>query len=246
MSLDPPAPAVPAVPVGPVATIGAAITKMQAIDAQLKPEDPLGFKDGLYCFNNMYLQVTQQVNADLERNFYHDPDFMTALDVTFANLYFAAYDVADTPAQVPPAWRPLVEQRDNHDIEDIQFALAGMNAHINHDLPKAVVDTCVKLTTAPDDGSHHADYQKVDQLLDNAEQAIRQSLETRIEQAVDDHLKAVATLTCNWCMNSARDVAWDNSLLLWAIRDVSLAQTLFLDGLARTTAMASRLLLVAV
>jgi hypothetical protein len=37
-------------------------------------------------------------------------------------------------------------------IEPVQFALAGMNAHINHDLPLAMVSTCTALGTAPDVG----------------------------------------------------------------------------------------------
>lgn len=47
-------------------------------------------------------------------------------------------------------------------------------------------------------------------------------------------------------MNSARDLAWNNSLLLWALRDDPFARGLFLDGLAASTALASRMLLVAV
>jgi hypothetical protein len=46
--------------------------------------------------------------------------------------------------------------------------------------------------------------------------------------------------------NSARDLAWQNSLLLWELRDIPLARELFLDSLAAGTAAASRLLLVAV
>ena len=121
-----------------------------------------------------------------------------------------------------------------------------MNAHINHDLPVAVVSTCTALATSPEAGQHFADYQKVDQLLDAAEQSIRQSFESALELAVDHHLSAVATLTCNWSINSARDLAWNNSLLLWALRDDPFARGLFLDSLAASTALASRMLLVAV
>jgi hypothetical protein len=150
-------------------------------------------------------------------------------------------DTAGNPAAVPLAWRPLVERR-----EPVQFALAGINAHINHDLPVAMVSTCAALATPPDASEHFADYLKVDQLLDAAEQSIRQSSETAAELAVDHHLSAVATLTCNWTINSARDLAWDNARLLWPVRDDPLARGLFLDSLAASTALASRMLLVAV
>ena len=154
--------------------------------------------------------------------------------------------MAGDPAAVPLAWRPLAERRTQAGIEPIQFALAGMNAHINHDLPVAVVSACAALATAPEAGQHFADYQKVDQLLDAAEQSIRQSFESAAELAVDRHLRAVATLTCNWSINTARDLAWNNSLLLWALRDDPPARGLFLDSLATSTALASRMLLVAV
>jgi len=225
------------VPDTPVVSVPAAITQMEAIAAALPAAD------GLACFNRMYLDVTQQVNSQLGQGFFADPAFMTQLDVAFANLYFAAVGTAGTPAAVPLAWRPLAEARAVAGIEPVQFALAGMNAHINHDLPIAMVSTCTALATAPDAGSHFADYQKVDQLLDAAEQSVRQSLESAAEQAVDRHLAAVANLIASWTINSARDLAWNNTLLLWAVRDEPIARALFLDTL---TALASKMLLVAV
>ena len=213
---------------------------MEAIEASLPAAD------GLACFNRMYLDVTTQVNSRLGQGFFADPVFMTNLDVAFANLYFGAADSAADPATVPLAWRPLVERRAMAGIEPVQFALAGMNAHINHDLPLAMVSTCAALATSPEAGSHFADYQKVDQLLDAAEQSIRQSFESAPELTVDRHLSAVSNLVANWSINSARDLAWDNCRLLWGMRDDPLARELFLGSLAASAAVASRLLLVAV
>jgi hypothetical protein len=209
-------------------------------------ETALSAADGLACFNRMYLEVTRQVNSELGQGFYADPAFMTHLDVAFASLYFGAADAAANPATAPLAWRPLMEQRANKGIEPIQFALAGMNAHINHDLPLAVVSTCTALNTSPDVGAHFADYQKVDQLLDAAEQSIRQTFESAPELAVDHHLSAVNNLIADWTINSARDLAWNNCLLLWAVRDDPIARGLLADSLAASAAMASRLLLVTV
>ena len=228
------------VPDAPVASVADAIARMEAIDAALPSTD------GVACFNRMYLAVTQQVNSQISAGFFADPVFMTQLDVTFANLYFAAAGTLGDLAAVPSAWLPLAERRDMAGIEPIQFALAGMNAHINHDLPLAVVAACEALSTSPDAGSHYDDYQKVDELLDGAEQAVRESFETAAELAVDRHLAAVADLLGNWTINDARDLAWTNCLLLWAVRDDPIARGLFLDTLAASTALASRLLLVAV
>jgi hypothetical protein len=213
---------------------------MEAIGAALPATD------GLACFNRMYLEVTRAIGADLSQGFYADPAFMTRLDVTFANLYFAAGQVAETPEAVPAAWRPLAELRGAAGVEPIQFALAGMNAHINHDLPVAVVATCAELGTSPGAGTHYADFQKVDALLDAEEEAIRRSFETRVEHTVDRHLHAVDNLVACWAINSARDLAWQHAQVLWELRGDGPARGLFLDGLAETTALASRLLLTAV
>ncbi|HEV3291235.1 MAG TPA: DUF5995 family protein [Streptosporangiaceae bacterium] len=229
------------VPQVPVTTVAGVIARMEAIEAALAPVD------GVACFNRLYLEVTRQVSSGIGQGFFADPAFMTHLDVAFASFYFGAIDAAAAnPAAVPMAWRPLVEQRAASGIEPIQFALAGINAHINHDLPLAVVSTCTALATAPEAGPHFADYQKVDQLLNAAEQSARQSFESAPELAVDHHLSAVSNLIADWTITSARDLAWNNCLLLWALRDDPAARALLADSLAASAALASRLLLVAV
>ena len=228
-------------PAGPPATsIADVITRMEAIDGALPAHD------GLACFNRMYLLITQQVDQRIGQGLFADPAFMTRLDVVFANLYFDAVDAAAGRGPLPAAWQPLLSQRDNPGIDPIQFALAGMNAHINHDLPVSVVATCRDLNTAPEDGTRHQDYQKVDQLLDDAEQSVRQSFETGVLLEADRHTQAVDNLVCSWSITESRDIAWDNALALWAVRDHPLVTDLFLAGLSRTVAVASRALLVAV
>ena len=224
----------------PVTSVDEAIARMQAI------EQSLPAADGLACFNHMYLEVTQDVNSRLAKGFFSDRHFMSSLDTGFANIYFDAVDaLADPPAPIPTAWKPLIEARSQSGIYPIQFALAGMNAHINHDLPIALVQTCTQLGTAPADGSHHEDYQKVDALLDAAEQSVRQSFESGVVLRDDRHEHAVLNLVGNWSINSARDVAWDTALALWRTRDDPTVEVLLMSSLARTVAMASRCLLVA-
>jgi hypothetical protein len=223
----------------PVGSIDDAIARMQQIDATL----PAG--DGLACFNRMYLEVTQQVQQRMTQGFFSDPAFLGQLDVVFANIYFAAVNaVVEQPTNLPAAWAPLLQSRGDPGIFPIQFALAGMNAHINHDLPLAVVQTCGDLGVAPDQGTIHADYQKVDALLDAADQAVRQSFESSGIQDADRRVEVVINLIGNWSINSARDVAWDTALGLWGSRSITAVEDLLMNALARTVAMASRCLLV--
>lgn len=231
----------PPPPGPPVTTMDEAITRMQAIDAALPATD------GVACFNRMYLEVTQKVAADVSQNFFADPVFLTSLDVVFFNLYLDAVNaMSASPDDLPVAWAPLLNARGNTNVESIQFALAGMNSHINHDLPIALVTTCSALALAPDDGSHHADYQKVDVLLDAAEQSIRESFESGVVLDADRHTKAVVNLVAGWSITAARDVAWDTAVTLWTIRHIGVARDLLLSSLARTVATASCTLLAAV
>ena len=86
----------------------------------------------------------------------------------------------------------------------------------------------------------------MDALLDAAEQSIRQSFESAPELALDRHLQAVDNLVACWSINAARDLAWGNAAVLWELRDDPFARGLFLDSLAASMALASRLLLTAV
>jgi Family of unknown function (DUF5995) len=223
---------------GPVASVPEAIARMQALDKAL----PAG--DGLACFNRMYIGVMQQIAARLSQGFFADPAAMTHLDVVFANLYFDAATAA-APADAPPAWQPLLQRRADPGIEPVQFALAGMNTHISHDLPIAVATTCANLSFPPTAEAFREDYQKVDQLLDAAEQAVRESFESGAVLAADEHLRAVLNLIGNWGINQARDIAWDTALGLWEARDLPVVRDLLLASLARTVAATSQLLLVA-
>ena len=216
------------------------IARMQAIDGALAPAD------GVACFNRMYLEVTQDVQSHLGQGFFADPPFLGSLDVVFANLYFHAVNaLATPPTPIPSAWQPLLAARSQTGIYPVQYAFAGMNAHINYDLPIALVRTCAQLATAPDDGTHHDDYQKVDTLLDASEQSIRQSFESGAALRADRHAQTVLDLVGNWSITSARDVAWDTAEALWRSRGDATVEDLMMNGLARTVAMASRFLLVA-
>ena len=112
--------------------IAPVIARMEEIDATLPR------KDGVAYFNRLYLQVTKAVDASAAGTTFEDPAFLDRLDVVFAGLYFDAEATITTGAQAPLSWRPLIEMRADQ-REPIQFALAGMSAHINHDLAVAEI-----------------------------------------------------------------------------------------------------------
>jgi hypothetical protein len=222
----------------PVTSVAEAIARMQALDEALPPGDGLG------CFNHMYLGIMRQIAQRLSQGFFTDPATMTHLDLVFANLYFAAAGAGE-PSAAPAAWQPLLNCRAEAGIEPVQFALAGMNTHISHDLPIAVATTCTELSFAPTATVFRNDYEKVDQVLDAAEQSARESFESGAILAADQHLRSVINLVANWNLNQAREIAWSTALALWEARDLPEVGYLLRASLGRSVAATSQLLLVA-
>src|SRR3954468_2785248 len=129
---------------------------------------PLPKRDGVACFTRLYLSVTEGVQQRLAGFVFADPTFLARLDVIFAGLFFTALDAAAAEGRhgMPHAWAPLVEARSGHGIAPLQFAFAGMSAHINRDLPVALVTTCTELGIGLEEGSpQHRDFEHVNAVL---------------------------------------------------------------------------------
>lgn len=222
-----------------VSTISDVIARMHKIDAALPR------KDGVAIFNRLYLQVTLAVDAASAGSDFENKPFLDRLDVVFAGLYFDAQATVDSGAGCPAAWRPLVETR-SETREPIQFALAGMTAHINHDLPIAVVTTCEEYGLVPEDASAiHRDYQRVDGLLAAVETQVAGWFDSGLIADIEDvtPTKTDAAIAM-WSLATARDVAWDHAKLLWGLRHTGPIRDGYLDALARTTELASCAMLV--
>jgi uncharacterized protein DUF5995 len=217
-------------------TIDDVVARMHKIDAALPKAD------GVACFNRMYLEVTELVRTRLAAGFFQHAALMTRLDVIFAGLYFAAVDAADAGRPVPEPWAPLVASRHHTHILPVQFALAGMNAHINHDLALAVFTTCQQAKTTPD--HIHADYRRINELLASVEEPVRESFLTGVAGEVDRDLNPVIHVVDSWSIEKARDAAWANAQALWSMRALDTVRALFLDALGRMVGFASRALLV--
>ena len=221
-------------------SVDGVLARLREIDAALPATD------GVAVFNRMYLTVTERIAGIIAepapgRTWFRDPQTMAALDVAFANLWLAAYDQDAAGRSVTPAWRPLFELRGAGRLP-VQYAVAGMNTHIEHDLPIAVVSTCRARGLAPDD--IRADYETVNQILAEVESSIRRSFLDAVGQHVDDRVGPVVHLISCWDIDKARDIAWITAETIWALRDTSFLSDRFLDGLGHTVGMTSRALLI--
>jgi hypothetical protein len=202
-------------------TIADVLAQMQSIDSRLPAND------GLRWFNRLYLMVTQEVHAKESSGTWQSPEWLAHLDVVFAGLYFDALRDFVAGRGTPSAWSAVFAARFTIGIDRIQFAVAGMNAHINHDLSLALLKTDADMNLVPaQDGTEHRDYQTVNALLsDTMPGALNMLAGDSLGLLAEDTGK-VGRLLAFWNISRARDLAWDFADHL---RD--------LTGVARETAL---------
>ena len=203
--------------------------------------------DGLKWFNWLYLQVTESVETQVGSGGFGDPAWLAELDVQFARLYFSALESALQDQPSPGCWQVLFERRNQAAVARIQFALAGINAHINHDLPQAIVATCEVTATNPQHrGTQYQDYTALNSNLDDLIESAKRTLHVRL---LGDPLPPVSNLEdtiAAWSVSAAREAAWQNAELLWHLRDVPPLSSTFMDTLDGLTTVAGKALLVPV
>jgi hypothetical protein len=189
----------------PPATIADVLTLMQRFD------DLLPNSDGLKWFNLLYIKVTQQVDSNPPPSGWEDSAWLRRLDVVFAQFYFTAIsNWVNNASNVPGSWKALLEVRFQPSIERIQFALAGMNAHINHDLALALLQTDAELNLVPSKSSpEHDDFEHVNGLLEAALPQALQFLATGILGELAQDTGKIGRLLAIWNVRAARDLAWD-------------------------------------
>ncbi|MEW2129961.1 DUF5995 family protein [Streptomyces sp. NPDC005435] len=217
----------------PAPTVDAVLSRMRALAARLPA------RDGVAVFNRVYLAVTEEVDRRLDAGEFPDRRAAATLDVRFAERYLSAVDAADADRTPPACWRPLFQLRRHPGVRPLQFALAGINAHIGHDLALAVVDTCHALDCEPADLEDEFD--RVGELLTALEERVREDL-----MPGPDLLQIADPLTHllgAWSLERARDATWSAARVLWALRRCGEVAEEFTGRLDAAVGFAGRMLL---
>jgi hypothetical protein len=231
----------PALSPAPADSIDEAVARMQALASALAPDD------GLAAFNRLYLGVTEAVRDAVAAGRFVDARFIPRLDVDFANLYFAAVAAwQDDRGAVPRAWAPVFERRGDRRVASLQFALAGMNAHINRDLMVALVTTAKALGGAIDgDPTWRGDYLAINEILTRVEADEKATLLTGVVAVADRMLDGSDDRVAMWSLVEARDAAWKHALALWALDGQPELRDDLVDAIDGLTGLAGRGLLAA-
>jgi hypothetical protein len=184
------------------------IARMRALEEELPPHD------GIAVFNRVYLTVTLSVRRGLVDGLLPRPRSAATLAAVFAGRYLAAVDLASAGAPGPACWRPLIQARHHPGVHPAQFALAGINAHIGHDLALAVVDTARAHGCEP--SALQGAFDRIGDILVELEEGVREDLMPGPDPL--DVADPLTHLIAGWSMERARDAAWSAARLLWSMR----------------------------
>ncbi len=171
-------------------------------------------------FLETYRRTTLAVGRAIEDAQFEDPEWVQRWDVAFADLYLTALDLdlADSP-DVPRPWRLAFDAPAS--LPALRHVLLGVNAHINYDLPQAL------LAVISDDefadpvvvGRRARDHQRIDAVLSGRVGAEDNELgAVSARGMVDRLLQPLNRLSSKRFLREARQKVWHNTAELQQAR----------------------------
>ncbi|MDQ1482817.1 MAG: hypothetical protein QOF35_893 [Actinomycetota bacterium] len=168
------------------------------------------------AFLSTYQRTTQAVGESVESGSFEDPDWVERWDVAFANLYLAALETELAgDAKAPRPWRLAFAAAP--DLPPLRHVLLGINAHVNYDLPQALL-----AVISDDDFSdrllmdrRRRDHERIDTVLASRVGAEDDELSaTGGATLLDRLLRPLNRLGSKRFLREARQKVWHNTLEL--------------------------------
>ena len=167
-------------------------------------------------FHATYQRTTIAVAEELKRGGFADPEWVERWDVAFADLYLDALQTALAGREPSRPW--AIAFGAPADLPALRHVLLGMNAHINYDLPQALV--AVITDEQFDDPAllerREADHKAIDAVLASRVAAEDDEL-TQISgpgTLTDRLLRPFNRLGTQRFLREAREKVWANAIAL--------------------------------
>lgn len=224
---------------GSVRSYAEIASRLRALEAELDA------RDGLLWFNRWYASLMAALIEASRRHRFVEPAFVERLECHAAERYFAALSAHLTdPGSGPSAWEPLLQARSRPGLLPVQHAIAGLNAHINHDLPVALVSTFAELEEAPvRESAAHVDYSRLGSIVDRVLCDVAAWLSAGARDELVTEPSQLETMLSIWSSKRACEGAWAAAEVRWALRVSPLISHHHLEALDRMVGLAGRSLL---
>ena len=230
---------------GRPADVAAVVDQLTRLQGYLDQVPPLLGSNPLADFNKLYRTITESVLDRLNTGRFRDPEFLALLDVEFAARYFDALRFwSVTSGDCPRVWGVIFKRIAGPDVRALPSAVAGVNAHINYDLPFALIRTFEQLNLAPvDDSDQHHDYLQVNDIFAEAIPDLRRSYLDKVQLLIDTMNGDLDDWWQGEMVEYSRNVAWRNAQKLWGVRHDPASVERERDRLDDISSLLGRLLL---
>jgi hypothetical protein len=215
----------PVQPAMSLATAREPRTIAEVVEALLDVQEALDRLPDLYRenpvsdFNLLYTDITQRILEQHSAGRFQRPEFLNVLDVEFGKRYLEAlrhWGAGDTTT--PASWRVLFGRYNDGRLRSLPCAAAGVNAHINYDLPFALTATWRRLGPAGDDSPQHHDYLLINQIFEDAIPGLRRDFLTAWQRRLDRLNGGFDDWYENLLVQVTRRHAWTRAQQLWRLR----------------------------
>ncbi|HEY7177242.1 MAG TPA: DUF5995 family protein [Micromonosporaceae bacterium] len=174
--------------------------------------------DARRFFHATYLRTTQAVADELDRGGFLDSEWVERWDVAFAQLYLDALDADRRGDLVSGPWRVAFDTaRTRPELPPLRHVLFGINAHINYDLPQALLAV---ISSADFDDTEtvrrrEVDHRRVDIVLQSRVGAEDDELDAVSKVTLLDRLLRPANRAASRrFLTEAREKVWRNAVAL--------------------------------
>ena len=198
--------------------LDALIVKLDAIESELVEAG-----DRCRIFHRTYNRTTHAVREEIARGGFVDNHWVESWDVAFADLYLEALDAWRRNGATPRPWQVAFEASRER-LPPLRHVLLGMNAHINYDLPQALVAVIPEAGFSDDKilALRHSDHRHVDSILAGrvaAEDGLLRTEELPGDRTwIDTVLRPLNRLGTKRFLREARRKTWRNTRVLAAAR----------------------------
>jgi hypothetical protein len=192
--------------------IGSLIASMEADLARLAAAE-----DARRYFHATYLRTTRAVADEIAQGGFHDNAWVERWDLVFADLYLDALAADLARVAVPAPWRVAFDAaRDRRDLPPLRHVLLGMNAHINFDLPQALVAVIepAEFDDADRLAARAADHRHIDDVLSDREAAEDEEMGRSGLTLSDRLLRPLNRAATKRILVEARGKVWRNTAVL--------------------------------
>ncbi len=170
-------------------------------------------KDRRGVFVAAYLEVSEAVAAGLRSGAFRDAVWAERYMTAFGSLYREALEAYDAGAACPKAWRIAFDAARRNETAALQDLLLGVNAHINNDLPLALVRAGID----PRREDRHADHDAVNDILEKVTDRLQRSVAEQyapVLKLFDFAAGRADEALANFSVRKARAGAWNKAVLL--------------------------------